>query len=113
MNCETFSDPQLRDNLPTCENIERVDERVGARRHSHQNVRDLEGGESFPGIVTRGDRRHETRCADRTGPVFDFRLRILDVRERDTDPFSYLGIVEGFPDTPGTHRRSRKQDSTS
>jgi predicted RNase H-like HicB family nuclease len=30
--------------------------------------------------------------------VFEFRLRILDVRERDTDPFSYLGIVEGFPE---------------
>jgi hypothetical protein len=30
--------------------------------------------------------------------VFEFRLRILDARERETDPFSYLGIVEGFPD---------------
>jgi hypothetical protein len=30
--------------------------------------------------------------------VFEFRLRILDVRERDTDPPSFLGIVEGFPD---------------
>jgi hypothetical protein len=29
--------------------------------------------------------------------VFEFRLRILDVRERDTDPPSFLGIVEGFP----------------
>jgi hypothetical protein len=29
--------------------------------------------------------------------VFEFRLRILDVRERDTDPSSFLGIVEGFP----------------
>jgi hypothetical protein len=29
--------------------------------------------------------------------VFEFRLRVLDVRERDTDPFSYLGVVEGFP----------------
>ena len=30
--------------------------------------------------------------------MFEFRLRILDVRERDTDPFSLLGIVEGFPE---------------
>jgi hypothetical protein len=30
--------------------------------------------------------------------VFEFRLRILDVRERDTDPNSFLGIVEGFPE---------------
>ena len=30
--------------------------------------------------------------------MFEFRLRILDVRERETDPFSYLGIVDGFPD---------------
>jgi hypothetical protein len=30
--------------------------------------------------------------------MFEFRLRILDVREHETDPFSYLGIVEGFPD---------------
>jgi hypothetical protein len=30
--------------------------------------------------------------------VFEFRLRILDVRERDTDPPSFLGIVEGFPE---------------
>ncbi|MCI4372892.1 MAG: hypothetical protein L3K02_04545 [Thermoplasmata archaeon] len=29
--------------------------------------------------------------------MFEFRLRILDVRERETDPPSFLGIVEGFP----------------
>jgi len=29
--------------------------------------------------------------------MFEFRLRILDVRERDTDPPSFPGIVEGFP----------------
>jgi len=28
--------------------------------------------------------------------MFEFRLRILDVREKETDPFSFLGIVEGF-----------------
>jgi imidazoleglycerol phosphate synthase glutamine amidotransferase subunit HisH len=28
--------------------------------------------------------------------MFEFRLRILDARERDTDPPSFLGIVEGF-----------------
>jgi len=31
------------------------------------------------------------------GFMFEFRLRILDVRERQGDPPSYLGIVEGFP----------------
>jgi predicted RNase H-like HicB family nuclease len=30
--------------------------------------------------------------------MIEFRLRILDVREKEADPFSYLGIVEGFPD---------------
>ena len=30
--------------------------------------------------------------------MFEFRLRVLDVRERDTDPPSFLGIVEGFPE---------------
>jgi len=30
--------------------------------------------------------------------MFEFRLRILDVRERVTDPLSFLGIVEGFPE---------------
>jgi len=30
--------------------------------------------------------------------MFEFRLRILDVRERDTDPPSFLGFVEGFPE---------------
>ena len=29
--------------------------------------------------------------------MFEFRLRILDARERNTDPPSFLGIVEGFP----------------
>jgi hypothetical protein len=29
--------------------------------------------------------------------MFEFRLRILDVQERDTDSPSFLGIVEGFP----------------
>ena len=30
--------------------------------------------------------------------MFELRLRILDVRESETDPFSYIGIVEGFPE---------------
>lgn len=30
--------------------------------------------------------------------MIEFRLRILDVRERNTDPPSFLGIVEGFPE---------------
>jgi len=30
--------------------------------------------------------------------VFEFGVRVLDVRERETDPFSYLGIAEGFPE---------------
>jgi hypothetical protein len=30
--------------------------------------------------------------------VFEFRLRILDARERGMDPPSFLGIVEGFPE---------------
>jgi hypothetical protein len=29
--------------------------------------------------------------------MFEFRLRILDVRESDMDPPSFLGIAEGFP----------------
>ncbi len=30
--------------------------------------------------------------------MFEFRLRILDARESDADPTSFLGIVEGFPE---------------
>jgi hypothetical protein len=30
--------------------------------------------------------------------VFEFRLRILDARESDMGPNSFLGIVEGFPE---------------
>jgi predicted RNase H-like HicB family nuclease len=30
--------------------------------------------------------------------VFEFRLRILDARESDAGPNSFLGIVEGFPE---------------
>lgn len=30
--------------------------------------------------------------------MFEIRLRILDVRERETDPNSFLGIAEGFPE---------------
>jgi Lon protease-like protein len=30
--------------------------------------------------------------------MFEFRLRILDARERNTDLPSFLGIVEGFPE---------------
>jgi len=29
--------------------------------------------------------------------MFEFRLRILDAREREDDRPSFLGIVEGFP----------------
>ena len=30
--------------------------------------------------------------------MFEFRLRILDARESDAGPNSFLGIVEGFPE---------------
>jgi hypothetical protein len=40
--------------------------------------------------------------------MFEFRLRILDVRDRDTDPPSFLGIVEGFPQIM-THSASVEQ----
>ncbi len=30
--------------------------------------------------------------------MLEFRLRILDARERETDPSFFLGIVEGFPE---------------
>jgi len=40
--------------------------------------------------------------------MFEFRLRILDVRERDLDPPSFLGIVEGFPEVLA-HASSPKQ----
>ena len=40
--------------------------------------------------------------------MFEFRLRILDVRERYTDPPSFLGIVEGFPEVL-VHATSRDQ----
>ena len=40
--------------------------------------------------------------------MFEFRLRILDARERDTDPPSFLGIVEGFPQIM-THSTSIEQ----
>jgi hypothetical protein len=30
--------------------------------------------------------------------MFEFRLRILDARESDTGPNSFIGIVEGFPE---------------
>ena len=29
--------------------------------------------------------------------MLEIRLRVLDVRERDTEPASFLGIAEGFP----------------
>ena len=40
--------------------------------------------------------------------MFEFRLRILDVRQRDTDPPSFLGIVEGFPEVMA-HATSEEQ----
>jgi len=40
--------------------------------------------------------------------MFEFRLRILDARESDTDPNSFLGIVEGFPEIL-THSTSIEQ----
>jgi predicted RNase H-like HicB family nuclease len=40
--------------------------------------------------------------------MFEFRLRILDVRGHDTDPPSFLGIVEGFPDVV-VHASSLRQ----
>jgi hypothetical protein len=30
--------------------------------------------------------------------MLEFRLRVLDVREREGDPPSFLGIAEGFPE---------------
>lgn len=40
--------------------------------------------------------------------MFEIRLRILDVRERDMDPPSFLGIAEGFPQVL-THSTSVEQ----
>jgi imidazoleglycerol phosphate synthase glutamine amidotransferase subunit HisH len=40
--------------------------------------------------------------------MFEFRLRILDVRESETGPNSFLGIVEGFPQIM-THSTSVEQ----
>ena len=40
--------------------------------------------------------------------MFEFRLRILDMRERETDPPSFLRMVEGFPEA-AVHATSAKQ----
>jgi hypothetical protein len=40
--------------------------------------------------------------------MFEFRLRILDVREHENEPPSFLGIVEGFPEIL-THSVSLQQ----
>ena len=40
--------------------------------------------------------------------MLEFRLRILDVRERQTESPSFLGIVEGFPQIL-THSTSLEQ----
>jgi hypothetical protein len=44
--------------------------------------------------------------------MIGFRLRVLDVRERETDPPSFLGIVEGFPQilTHGTSAGEAEAD---
>ncbi len=47
----------------------------------------------------------------RGGRMFEFRLRILDVRERETDPPSFLGIVEGFSEVL-VHATSAEQAET-
>jgi hypothetical protein len=38
-----------------------------------------------------------TAAGSKEERVFEFRLRILDVRGNQNDPPSFLGIVEGFP----------------
>jgi predicted RNase H-like HicB family nuclease len=43
--------------------------------------------------------------------MFEFRLRILDVREWEMDPPSFLGIVEGFPEIL-VHATSPEQAET-
>ncbi|MGI0130916.1 MAG: hypothetical protein ACREDE_03440 [Thermoplasmata archaeon] len=44
----------------------------------------------------------------REGLEFGFRLRILDAREGDAGLYSFLGIVEGFPEIL-THSESIEQ----
>ena len=62
----------------------------------------VDAGESFGDFVARDRSRSEVVSAgvervlqERT--VHEIRLRILHVRERDTDRPSFRGIVEGFP----------------
>ncbi len=40
--------------------------------------------------------------------MFEFRLRVLDAREHEADPPSFIGIVEGFPEIL-THANSLEQ----
>ena len=45
--------------------------------------------------------------------MLEIRLRILDVRERDSDPFTHLGIVEGAPRSQFTLPRSSRRNGIS
>lgn len=82
--------------------LEDLEAKVLALRALHAKLRGLDSGERFGDVVARGrpkgemrQTRGRTRSTRRAVP--EFRLRILDVRERVTDPPSFLGIVGGFP----------------
>ncbi len=82
--------------------LEDLEEKVLALRALHAKLRYRAAGESFGEVVGRGRPRSEmlktgAKPVRREGSVFEFRLRILGERERDTDSLSFLGIVEGFP----------------
>ena len=87
--------------------LEDLEQKVLALRSPLAKIRDLDGGASFGDVVARarprprggvrGLRRGAGKERGGRRAEFEFRLRILDVRERQTDPPSYLGIVEGFP----------------
>ena len=83
--------------------LEDLEQKVLALRALHAKLRELDAGESFGDIVARGRPKSGMLWAEVErllweGSVLEIRLRILDVRERETEPPSFLGIVEGFPE---------------
>ena len=74
--------------------LEDLEEKLLTLRRLHAKLRDLNAGESFVG--SRAVAAHLSQPTG--GRLFEIHLSILDVRERDTDPPSFLGRVERFPE---------------
>ena len=97
-----------------------LEAKVLAPRALHVKLREMDAEKSFGDMASEAEVGEERdavasvgRMREPGGVLLELHLRVRVGGERDTDPPSFLGIVEGSPEIPmhaRTMERGREQD---